>query len=78
MLVQTDAVLCFVMRLIINGLERQVHQGLTIAELLTAEQEPRDHVLVEVNGAYVPAGEYEDRVLQADDRVEIILPAFGG
>ncbi len=78
MLVQTNAVLCFVMRLIVNGLERQVRLGLTVAELLTAEQEPRDHVLVEVNGAYVTAGEYEDRVLQAGDRVEIILPAYGG
>ena len=66
------------MQIIINGLERQVRQGLTVAELLTAEQEPRDHVLVEVNGAYVPAGEYEGLVLQAGDRVELILPAYGG
>jgi len=71
-------VLCCVMRLIINGLEQQVRRGLTVAELLAAEQEPRDHVLVEVNGTYVPAGKYRDLVLQTYDRVEIILPAFGG
>ena len=70
--------LCGVMRIIINGLERQVHQGLTLADLLAAEEEPRDHVLVEVNGAYVPVEKYAGLVLQADDQVEIILPAFGG
>ena len=66
------------MRLIINGLERQVRPGLTVAELLAAEQEPADHVLVEVNGAYVPAAEYLRLTLREGDRVELILPAFGG
>jgi thiamine biosynthesis protein ThiS len=69
---------CGVMQIIINGLEQQVRQGLTVAELLAVEQEPRDHVLVEVNGAYVPATEYDSLVLQAGDRVEFILPAYGG
>lgn len=63
---------------VINGLPREIPVGSTVAELLEHEREPARHVLVEVNGVYLPARDYAARVLQAGDRVEIILPAFGG
>jgi len=65
------------MKLVVNGLEREVPDGSTVASLLKLEREPVKHVLVEINGVYLPAGQY-DRTLQEGDRVEIILPAFGG
>lgn len=66
------------MRLFVNGLEQDVPEELTVAQLLEAEGEPTDHVVVEINGIYLPVRQYTSRVLQDGDRVEIILPAFGG
>jgi sulfur carrier protein len=66
------------MRVTVNGLERDVPDGLTVAGLLEQDQEPIAHVLVEVNGVYLPAARYEEQALREGDQVEIILPAFGG
>jgi len=66
------------MTLVINGLPREVPDGLTVGGLLEREREPARHVLVEVNGVYLPSVEYGRRVLIEGDRLEIILPAFGG
>jgi thiamine biosynthesis protein ThiS len=66
------------MRIWVNDLERQVRDGLTVADLLEQDGEPAGHVLVEVNGAFLPVQRYASRVLQDGDRVEVILPAVGG
>jgi thiamine biosynthesis protein ThiS len=66
------------MRIRVNGLEREVREGLTLRELLEADREPVGHALVEVNGAHVHVREYGSRILAEGDHVEIILPAFGG
>ncbi|MDI7266416.1 MAG: sulfur carrier protein ThiS [Myxococcota bacterium] len=66
------------MRLIVNGFEREVRDGATVADLLDESGEPPRHVIVEVNGIYLPCAEHAARLLGDGDRVEIILPAFGG
>jgi sulfur carrier protein len=66
------------MRLLLNGETRQMRDGLTLAELLDQEREPAGHVLIEVNGEYLPARYYPGRVLADGDRGEIIHPAYGG
>ncbi len=66
------------MRILLNGLPREVPEGLTVAALLRLEQEPADHVLVEVDGVYLPTAEHAARTLREGQRVELILPAFGG
>ncbi|OHB74182.1 MAG: thiamine biosynthesis protein ThiS [Planctomycetes bacterium RBG_16_59_8] len=66
------------MRLIVNGREKEFRDGLTVDALITEEGEPVGHVLVEVNGEYVPTRLQKGRVLAEGDRVETILPAFGG
>lgn len=66
------------MRITINGQERSVPDASTIAEIIEAEGEPRNHVIVEVNGAYLPATHYEACEVAEGDRLEVILPAFGG
>ena len=66
------------MRLIVNGREKKVRDGLTLPALLAEDGEPVGHVLVEVNGEYVPTRLQKARVLADGDRVETILPAFGG
>ncbi len=66
------------MRLMINGEQRDVPEGVTLAALLEREGEPINHVLVEVNGEYFPARKCAMRVLNDGDQVEIIRPAVGG
>ena len=66
------------MTIILNGEPVQVADGLTVAGLLEAEGEPAEHVLVELDGELVPPAQYARRVLVEGDRVELILPAFGG
>ncbi len=66
------------MRVIVNGEEKHVAEGLTLAQLLELEGMPPKHVLVEVNTEYYPAGRLPLRVLVEGDQVEIILPIFGG
>lgn len=62
----------------INGIARKVEPGFTVARLLERDGEPPDHVLVEINGTFLPIRLYEEHELRAGDRVEVILPAFGG
>ena len=66
------------MRLIVNGREKEFRDGLTVDALITEGGEPVGQVLVEVNGEYVPTRLQKGRVLAEGDRVETILPAFGG
>ncbi len=60
-----------------NGDELQVEEGLTVKQLLDRADPAYHHGLVELNGELLPAPGYE-RVLVEGDRVEVILPAFGG
>ena len=66
------------MRLLLNGMPREFPHDLTVAALLQIEGEPPTHVVVEVNGEYVAKAQYPTRRLAEGDRVETILPAFGG
>ena len=65
------------MRIVLNGEERRVEDGLTVARLLDDADPAYRHGLVEVNGELLPTERY-DRLLVEGDRVEVILPAFGG
>lgn len=66
------------MKIVVDGEPAEVAAGLTVAGLLSARGEPAEHVLVELNGEFVPPGRFEHQVLAEGDRVEVILPAFGG
>jgi len=66
------------MQLTINGMQREVRDGMSVSDLLDAEGEPVGIVLVEVGGELIPIGQYQSRMLADGDVVEIILPAFGG
>ncbi len=66
------------MFLLVNGERREVRSSLTIRDLLDEDREPELHVLIEVNGEYLPTRYCLDRVLSDGDRVEIIHPAYGG
>ena len=66
------------MRIILDGMEHEVPEGITLLRLLEQEGEPVTHVLVELNGRHLLQHEYSGTILQENDRVEVILPAAGG
>ena len=62
----------------VDGQEREVPEGLNLAEVLELLGEATDGALVEVNGRLVPGNQYEATRLNPGDQVEVIYPAFGG
>jgi sulfur carrier protein len=66
------------MRMSINGEERDVADGATIADLLAGLELRRDGIAVAVNDDVVPRTEHTVRTLRDGDRVEIIVAVAGG
>ena len=66
------------MKIEVDGFPREVPDGATVGELLRELDEPTSHVIVEINGSFLPAERYEQTSLEEGDRVEVIYPAFGG
>jgi sulfur carrier protein len=68
------------MKLIVNGKEVETGPDVTVEGLLeqSLKTDGRDGIAVAVNGEVVPKGYWNERTLQADDRVEIIRAAQGG
>jgi sulfur carrier protein len=70
--------LCLKMNIVLNGEQREVEDGITLAALLDALQlEPRN-VAVEVNMDLVPRTHHAECALSEDDRVEIVTLVGGG
>jgi sulfur carrier protein len=66
------------MRLTVNGTEREIVGGETVAALLQTLALRRDGVAVAVNDDVVPRGEHDTRTLNDGDRLEIIVAVAGG
>ncbi len=66
------------MEITVNGENRQVAQGLTVAALLEDLKIPMTRVAVEVNLEIVPKAGYAERTLQDGDKIEIVHFVGGG
>lgn len=66
------------MRIVLNGEEREVADGLTVAGLLETLDVPRRYVAVERNREIVPRARHAETVLADGDRVEIVTMVGGG
>lgn len=55
----------------------ELEDGITVADL-AAVLELKDPFSVAVNALFVPKSSYGDKVLKADDKVDIVSPVFGG
>jgi sulfur carrier protein len=66
------------MQIEVNGEEREVAEGTTIAGLLRALEVKQPHVAVEVNLEVVPRARHHDTTLQAGDRLEVVTLVGGG
>ena len=66
------------MRIVLNGEERDVADGLTVAALLDTLDVPRRYVAVERNREIVPRARHAETVLSEGDRIEIVTMVGGG
>ena len=66
------------MKIIVDGFPREVPENATVAGVLRALGESLKHALVEINGNYIHARDYEVTRIRPGDRMEVIYPAFGG
>jgi sulfur carrier protein len=64
-------------RIRVNGQERSVPRGTSIADLVRDSRLPADQVAVEVNRRLVRSAAY-DRLLEEGDEVEIVTFVGGG
>lgn len=62
----------------VNGEERHVARGATVADLLVALGHAGKRVAVERNGEIVPRSRHASTELAADDRIEIVVAVGGG
>jgi sulfur carrier protein len=66
------------LHIVVNGEERAVSEGTTVAGLLADLGLARQHVAVEANREIVPRAQHELRMLATGDRLEIVTFVGGG
>ncbi|MBI3784244.1 MAG: sulfur carrier protein ThiS [Deltaproteobacteria bacterium] len=66
------------MRVVINGEEQIVQDGISVADLVVALGLNRRRIAVELNQQIVAREAYEQRQLAADDALEIVTFVGGG
>lgn len=67
-----------VMRILLNGFEREVTEDFTVGELLKQLEVEGKRVAVERNGEIVPASHHRATILKEGDRLEIVTAVSGG
>jgi thiamine biosynthesis protein ThiS len=66
------------MKIYLNGEAREVPDNTTAAQLVDALGLAGKRIAMEVNMEIVPRSGYDNHVLQADDKVEIVHAIGGG
>ena len=66
------------MNVLLNGKERRIPDGRSVADLLTELKMPPRHVAVEINKELVTRDTYAQTYLHDADRVEIVAFVGGG
>ena len=67
------------MKITVAGEKKEVKDGLTVAELIVAEQvETPEYVTVSVNEEFIEKAAFASRVLQEGDEVEFLYFMGGG
>ncbi len=63
---------------VVNGFKERVPEEATITDLISRFGERDTHLIVEHNGRFVFAQQYDTTHIAAGDRIEFIHPDFGG
>lgn len=64
--------------MIINGVEKDYPEGITLAEVLKQEGYQREQIAVERNEEIVPKAEYDKVLLTSADHLEVVRFVGGG
>lgn len=64
-------------KIYINGKEKEINQNSTIQNLLDELKTKSKMFVVELNAEIVPKEQYQDKVINLDDKIEIVS-FFGG
>lgn len=66
------------LRIVVNGEDRELPEPCTLADLLTAMAMPTRGVAVEVNEQIVPRSQHATRLVTDGDRLEVVTLVGGG
>jgi sulfur carrier protein len=66
------------MKIVLNGSDRDVESGSTLADLVAAAGLAERRVAIELNREIVPRSDYATRVLAIGDRIEVVHAIGGG
>jgi len=66
------------MQIFVNGRQRTVPEGATLAQLLAQLELQAHHVAVEINMELVPRAQHERHRLADGDRLEVVTLVGGG
>lgn len=66
------------MRVSVNGEERELVAGTTVADLVQETVASADQIAVAVNGEVVPQAQWGEAALGEGDRVEMVTAIQGG
>ena len=66
------------LKLVINGQECELREGILLSEYLEEEGYRRDRIAVEKNGEIVPKSRYEETALSENDVLEVVTFMGGG
>ncbi|MDD4891300.1 MAG: sulfur carrier protein ThiS [Phycisphaerae bacterium] len=66
------------MRTIVNGRDKELRDGMTIAELLAHDKIEHVRVAVELNGQVVPRQDFSKVRLRDGDSLEVVTLVGGG
>ena len=66
------------LRLTVNGESTECRRGTTVTALLASMDTAGKRVAVERNGEIVPRSQHATTVLEAGDRLEIVIAVGGG
>ena len=66
------------MRVVVNGMEREVAEGMTGDELLASFHLSAATLVVELNGHVIKTTDFLDRAMLAGDSIELVTVVGGG
>ena len=64
--------------MIVNGIEMKFDTNITVIELLQKLEIDKDKVVIEINLEIIPKENYSNRIINDDDKIEIVGFVGGG
>lgn len=66
------------MKLVINGVEQELPENISVSEALTLLKYESQSVAIACNETFVPRHAYPNTLLKSGDSVEVLTPMQGG